>query len=162
MEEGKEQVCVCVCKGVPGEADIAHTVSHVAVTGEAVLYAPLRCLTAALGPGQWEAPARRGVPPVSWVRRFAWFNQLKEFILTACSKLYCLTDMKKIRGGCSNLTSSSFHNSPPFYLAYLCLPDSWLSGGCSWSTAVQVPLSKHRPCCFTQGGQSLEAKHRQN
>lgn len=48
---------MCVRKGVPGEADIAHTVSHVAVTGEAVLYAPLRCLTAALGPGQQEAPA---------------------------------------------------------------------------------------------------------
>lgn len=56
-KKGKEtSVYLCVQR-LPGEADIAHTVSHVAVTGEALLYAPLRFLTAALGPGQQEAPA---------------------------------------------------------------------------------------------------------
>lgn len=51
-------MCKCVCvQRLPGEADVAHTVSHVAVTGEALLDDPLRFVTAALGPGQQEAPA---------------------------------------------------------------------------------------------------------
>lgn len=49
--KNKEKKCVCACvQRIPGEADIAHPVSHVAVTGEALLYASLRFLTAALGP----------------------------------------------------------------------------------------------------------------
>lgn len=52
-----KKVCVCVCvQRLPGEADIAHTVSHVAVTGEALLDTPLRFLIAALDPGQQKAP----------------------------------------------------------------------------------------------------------
>lgn len=31
---------------IPGQADVAHTVGHVTVTGEALLYSPLRLLTA--------------------------------------------------------------------------------------------------------------------
>lgn len=104
---------MCVRKGVPGEADVAHTVSHVAVTGEAVLCAPLRGLTAALGPGQQEAPARRGVPPVGWVRRLARFNQLKELILTARSKLYRLTDVEKNKRRMFQLSLPRTSTTPP-------------------------------------------------
>lgn len=43
---------------LPGHADIADTVSQVAVTGEALLYGPLRFLTGALGPDSGQrAPA---------------------------------------------------------------------------------------------------------
>lgn len=56
IEKEKTQVCECVYR-LPGQADVAHTVSHVAVTGEALLYAPLGFLTAALGPGRQETPA---------------------------------------------------------------------------------------------------------
>lgn len=55
-KEKKTQLCECVYR-LPGQADVAHTVSHVAATGEALLYAPLGFLTAALGPGRREAPA---------------------------------------------------------------------------------------------------------
>lgn len=43
---------------LPGHADVADTVSQAAVTGEALLYGPLRFLTAALGPDRQRAPAR--------------------------------------------------------------------------------------------------------
>lgn len=42
---------------LPGHADVADMVSQVAVTGEALLYCPLRFLTAALSPDRQGTPA---------------------------------------------------------------------------------------------------------
>lgn len=65
---------------LPGHADVAHAVSQVAVTGEALLDGPLRFLTAALSPDRQRAPAGCGEPPVGWVLRFNGFDQLSEKI----------------------------------------------------------------------------------
>lgn len=58
MQIGKRENerCACVYR-LPGQADVADTVSRVAAAGEALLYTPLGFLTAALGPGRQEAPA---------------------------------------------------------------------------------------------------------
>lgn len=65
---------------IPGHADVAHAVSQVAVTGEALLDSPLRFLTAALSPDRQRATAGCGEPPVGWVLSFNGFYQLSENI----------------------------------------------------------------------------------
>lgn len=65
---------------LPGHADVAHAVSQVAVTGEALLDGPLRFLTAALSPDGQQAAAGCGEPPAGWVLSFNGFYQLSENI----------------------------------------------------------------------------------
>lgn len=61
---------------LPRQADVTHTVSQVTVTSEALLYGPVKFLTAALGPDRHRTPAHWGVPSAGWVLRFARFYQL--------------------------------------------------------------------------------------
>lgn len=56
---------------IPGQADVADTVSLVAVTGEALMYSPLWFLTAALAPDRQWSPAGWRVPSTGWFIRFA-------------------------------------------------------------------------------------------
>lgn len=62
---------------LPGHADVADTVSKVAVTCKALLYGPLRFLTTTLCPGrQWTSSTCR-VPPAGWFSCFAGLYHLK-------------------------------------------------------------------------------------
>lgn len=66
---------------LPGHADVADAVSLIAVTGEALLYGPVRPLTAALSADRKWAPVCRRQPSAGWVLSSAGFYQLNEDLL---------------------------------------------------------------------------------
>lgn len=68
----------CQEKHLPGHADVADAVSLIAVTGEALLYSPVRPLTAALSVDRKWAPVHRRQPSAGWVLSSAGFYQLNE------------------------------------------------------------------------------------